>query len=60
MKKLYRKGGFLYINNNDSHIVGEINKYYFIIEEIYKKEGNLKKEDAIKNYYISKGFNYTL
>lgn len=60
MKKLYRKGGFLYINNNDSHIVGGINKYYFIIEEIYKKEGHLKKEDAIKDYYISKGFNYTL
>lgn len=59
-KKLYRKDGFVYIDKNENHNVGEIDKNSFIVKEISEKNGEIKKEDAIKAYYISKGFNYTL
>jgi hypothetical protein len=59
-KKIYRKGGFVYIDTNENHNIGEVDKNYFIIKEIDVKNGEIKKKDAIKSYYISMGFNYTL
>jgi len=59
-KKLYRKGGFVYIDSSGHHNIGEVDKNYFIVKEIAEKNGEIKKEDAVKAYYISKGFNYTL
>ena len=60
IKKLYQKGGFIYIDNRDDHEVGEITKNFFIINEVYKKEGNIKKNEILKEYYKNKGFIYTL
>ena len=60
IKKLYQKGGFIYIDNRDDYEVGEITKNFFIINEVYKKEGNIKKNEIFKEYYKNKGFIYTL
>ena len=60
IKKLYQKGGFIYIDNRDEYEVGEITKNFFIINEVYKKEGNIKKNEIFKEYYKNKGFIYTL
>ena len=58
IKKLYQKGGFIYIDNRDDHEVGEINKNFFIINEIYNKKNNVKKKEILKEYYKQKGFIY--
>tara|TARA_B100000575_G_C22747633_1_gene446413 strand:+ start:431 stop:616 length:186 start_codon:yes stop_codon:yes gene_type:complete len=60
IKKLYQKDGFILIDNSKSHHVRGIDKNFFIIKKISEKNGDIKKEDAIREYYESKGFNYTL
>lgn len=59
-KKLYRKDGFVYIDNNKEYIVGSIEKNFYIITKISEKKGIIKKEEIIKDYYKTKGFTYTL
>ena len=33
---------------------------YTPLHEVYKKEGNIKKNEIFKEYYKNKGFIYTL
>lgn len=60
IKKLYQKDGFILIDNSKEYRIREIDKNFFIIKKISEKKGDIKKEDTIKEYYESKGFNYTL
>jgi hypothetical protein len=60
LKKLYRKDGFIYIDDSKEHNVGSIEKNYFIITKFSEKNGEIKKDDLVKEYYKSKGFHYTL
>ena len=60
IKKLYQKDGFILIDNNKERRVREIDKNFLSLKKFQKKKGDIKKEDAIKEYYKSMGFNYTL
>lgn len=60
IKKLYQKDGFILIDNSKEHRVKKIDKNFFIIKKVSEKNGDIKKEDAIKGYYEFNGFNYTL
>ena len=59
IKKFYQSGGIVYIDTSAEHKIGEINKNYFIIKELSKKN-NISKDEVLKKYYQSKGFTYTL
>ena len=41
-KKLYRKGGFVYIDSSGHHNIGEVDKNSFIVKEIAEKNGEIK------------------
>ena len=58
IKKLYQKGGIVYIDNT-KHRIKEMERNYFIIQEL-SKNNNLSKNEIFKKYYQSKGFTYTL
>lgn len=60
MKKLYRKDGFIFIDDSKDYKVGEIEKNFYIIKKFSDKNGDIKKEEILKEYYKNKGFNYTL
>ena len=60
IKKLYQKDGFILIDNNKEHVVLEKWIKTFLSLKNFRKKGDIKKEDAIKEYYKSMGFNYTL
>ena len=59
IKKLYQKGGIVYIDNNTEHKIKQIERNYFIIQEL-SKNNDIQKDEILKKYYISKGFIYTL
>jgi hypothetical protein len=60
MKKIYRKDGFIFIDDSKDYKVGEIEKNFYIIKKFSDKNGDIKKEEILKEYYKNKGFNYTL
>ena len=59
IKKLYQKGGIVFIDNSVEYKIKDIEKNYFIIQEL-SKNNDIQKDEILKKYYISKGFIYTL
>ena len=52
-KKLYRKDGFIYIDETKI-IIQKTDKNSFIVKEIAQKNGETKKKGAVKAYYIQR------
>jgi|TARA_B110000971_G_scaffold150681_1_gene153885 hypothetical protein len=59
IKKLYQKGGIVFIDNSEEHKIGEIDKNYFIINEL-SKNNNIQLDEILKKFYESKGFSYVV
>tara|TARA_B110000285_G_scaffold124713_1_gene140744 strand:+ start:335 stop:517 length:183 start_codon:yes stop_codon:yes gene_type:complete len=59
IKKLYQKGGIVYIDNSEEHKIGEIDKNYFISQEL-SNDIDIQIDEILKRFYETKGITYTL
>mgnify|MGYP003387232270 CR=1 FL=1 len=53
LKKIYKKDGKIIIYNEK--LINNIDFYYYLIHHIHR---NNSLDDIIKNFYISKGYDY--